>query len=92
MLLGIYAWRLTNMCEVNLPEKIIDGLCIGDGRKEVWFVPAPYLRCCSYEGARELTRFTAKEFSERSSRWRKHLLLAVGCFLFGGWVFSATIL
>lgn len=33
----------------------------------------------------------AKDFSESRSRWRKHLLLAVGCLLSGGWVLSVTL-
>lgn len=35
--------------------------------------------------------FAAKDFSESRSRWRKHLLMAVGCFLSGGWVLGVTI-
>jgi len=35
--------------------------------------------------------FAAKDFSESKGRWRKHLLLAAGCLLSGGWVLSVTI-
>lgn len=72
MLLGTYTLRLTEKCEVILPEKIISGLCAGGGRKEVWFVPAFHLRCYSYEGALKLRAVMSSLNDEQTREWVRY--------------------